>query len=218
MSVNDTKVYYITGNHDDMLRRFSDVNVGAISLRDKLVLRLNNKKVWIFHGDIFDASVISTPLLAKLGGKGYDWLIRINRLVNSVRSALGMSKYSFSAKIKSGVKQAIKFVRDFESKAIEIAAEKGFDVVICGHIHQPQNLKVKTLHGDVHYLNSGDWVENLTALEYQYGNWSIHKYDAIDYQLINDKLIINDKKSKNKTSVRKTTYEVLYEKIVAESQ
>ncbi len=218
MSVKGTKVYYITGNHDDMLRRFSDVNVGAISLRDKLVLQLNNKKVWIFHGDIFDASVIATPLLAKLGGKGYDWLIRINRVVNSIRLSLGMPKYSFSAKIKAGVKQAVKFIGDFENKAIEIAGEKGFDVVICGHIHQPQNRKVNTAHGVVHYLNSGDWVENLTALEYQYGKWAIHKYDAIDYQLINEKLIVHDKKSKIKTSERKTTYEVLYEKIVAEAQ
>jgi UDP-2,3-diacylglucosamine pyrophosphatase LpxH len=219
MSVQGTRVYYITGNHDDMLRRFSDINMGSIFLRDKLVLQLNNQRIWVFHGDIFDASIVSTPLLAKLGGKGYDLLIRINRTVNHIRRRMGMSQYSFSGRIKSSVKQAVKFIQDFESKAIEVAAEKGFDAVICGHIHQPQNRIIDTQFGRrIQYLNSGDWIENLTALEYQFGKWKIYKYDEIDYNQIGENLQIQQTKPKQKAATRKTTHEVLYEKIVVTAE
>lgn len=217
MSVQGTKVYYITGNHDDMLRRFSDLNAGSIFIRDKLILQLNNEKVWIFHGDVFDASIAITPVLAKLGGKGYDMLIRLNRFVNKTRRSLGLSQYSFAGRIKSSVKRAIKFIDDFEMKAIDVAAEKGFDTVICGHIHQPQKRFVDTANGRVLYLNSGDWIENLTALEYRSGEWKIYKYDEIDYNYVAERLQINNNKSKSRLEVRKTTQEVLYEKIVAKS-
>lgn len=217
MSVQGTKVYYITGNHDDMLRRFSDVNMGSIYLRDKLVLQLQGKKVWIFHGDIFDASIIATPFLAKLGGKGYDLLIRLNRLVNKLRNYFGMPMYSFSGKIKNSVKRAVKFINDFENTAIQVAAEKGFDTVICGHIHQPQNRMVQTDFGTVQYLNSGDWIENLSALEYRFGHWNIHLYNEIDYNYISDYLQIKNRKNGQKSHSRKTTQEVLYEKIVVTS-
>jgi UDP-2,3-diacylglucosamine pyrophosphatase LpxH len=212
MSVEGTRVYYITGNHDDILRRFSDTDAGNIYLRDKLVLQLGGNRIWIFHGDIFDASVISTPLLAKLGGNGYDLLIRINRWVNKIRQNLGMEPYSFSGKIKSSVKQAVRFIQDFENKAIEVAAEKGFDTVICGHIHQPQNRMVQTHHGDIHYLNAGDWIENLTALEYRFNTWNIYRYDENDYPKMHRRL--RPHRNKTAESTDPTGYALLYEKIV----
>lgn len=218
MSVDGTRVYYITGNHDDVLRKFSDVSAGSIHLRDKLILMLGGKKHWFFHGDIFDASVLVLPFIAKLGGKGYDLLIRINRLVNNLRSKMGWSKYSFAGKIKSGVKRAVKFIQDFENKAIEVAAEKGYDVVICGHIHQPQNRQITIDEKSIHYLNSGDWVENLTSLEYRFGKWSIYKFDEIDYAYVNSKLAVEEEKEKNHIDQLKTTREVIYEKIVPHAE
>ncbi|MCB9341947.1 MAG: UDP-2,3-diacylglucosamine diphosphatase [Lewinellaceae bacterium] len=188
MAANGTTVYYITGNHDDALRRFSDFSMGNIRLRDKLILQLNGKRHWIFHGDIFDVFIRYSPLLARLGGKGYDWLIRINRFINNLRAKFGKPRMSFAGKVKNSVKEAVKFVSDFEETAIQLATEEGYDYVICGHIHKPQMRNA----GNVIYLNSGDWVENLTALEYAHGAWRIFEYDETEFELVNPKLRVKE--------------------------
>lgn len=191
MAAKGTKVYYITGNHDDALRRYSDFSTGNIHLRDKLILQLKNKRIWIFHGDVFDASVRYSPLIAKLGGKGYDLLIVFNRFINKIRSLFGMSQMSFAKRVKDSVKEAVKFISDFEDTAIRLAAEQEYDYVVCGHIHRPQMRSTMVQDRQVHYLNSGDWVENLTALEYQWGRWSIYEYDEMDYLNVNPRLQVN---------------------------
>ncbi len=192
MASRGTKVYYITGNHDDALRRYSDFSSGNIHLRDKLILQLKNKTYWIFHGDIFDASIKYSPLIAKLGGKGYDWLILLNRFINKIRMMFGMPRMSFAKKIKYSVKEAIKFVDDFEETAINLGAEQGYDYVVCGHIHRPQMRTVETKGKKVIYLNSGDWVESLTALEYKWGRWSIYEYDESEYEAISSTMHVQD--------------------------
>jgi UDP-2,3-diacylglucosamine pyrophosphatase LpxH len=176
MASQGTEVIYITGNHDEMLRKFSDTYMGNFSLVDKLVLNLDGKKAWIFHGDVFDASVTSAKWLAKLGGYGYDLLILINSFINWILVNLGREKYSLSKKIKTSVKRAIKFISDFENVACDIAIKNGFDYVVCGHIHKPKYLEKQTSKGRTTYLNSGDWVENLTALEYQFKRWKLYHY------------------------------------------
>tara|TARA_R110002033_G_scaffold2080_3_gene14928 strand:- start:6658 stop:7485 length:828 start_codon:yes stop_codon:yes gene_type:complete len=176
-----TKVYYITGNHDEMLRKFSDMNLGNISLLDKLVLDLDGKKAWIFHGDIFDASVHHAKWIAKLGGKGYDYLILFNRLINWFLKKLGKEPYSFSKKIKASVKKAVKHISDFEETATDLAIEQKYDYVLCGHIHEPKIILKENNHGSTLYLNSGDWVENLTALEYNNKRWKLYHYKESDY-------------------------------------
>lgn len=181
MAQQGTKVYYVTGNHDDNLRRYADFSTGNIFLRNHLTIQLNQKKYWIFHGDVFDLSIQYSPFVAKLGGKGYDFLIRVNRFVNNTREKLGKPKMSLAKTIKDSVKKAVKFVSDFEEKAIDLASEKGYDYVICGHIHKPQMRSVNRNGRQIIYLNSGDWIENLTALEYQWGRWSIYTYDENDY-------------------------------------
>ena len=188
MAASGTKVYYITGNHDDALRRFSDFSMGNIHLRDKLVLQLNGEKHWIFHGDVFDLFIQYSPFISKMGGHGYDWLIRINRLINTVRARFGKSRMSFAGRVKDRVKEAVKFVSDFEETAIRLAGEQGYDYVICGHIHKPQLRK----SGSVCYMNSGDWVENLTALEHAHGRWSLYEYDEMDYEMTNPKLRVKE--------------------------
>lgn len=188
MAASGTKVYYITGNHDDALRRYSDFSSGNIHLRDKLVLKLKDKNYWIFHGDVFDVFIKYSPFISKLGGKSYDYLILVNRWVNKIRHMMGMPSMSFAKKIKYSVKEAIKFVDDFEDTAIKIAAEQGYDYVVCGHIHRPQMRTVDAKEKKVIYLNSGDWVESLTALEYKWGRWSIYEYDEADYDIINERL------------------------------
>ena len=171
-----TKVHYLTGNHDEMLRKFSDTFVGNFTLQDKLLLDLDGKKAWIFHGDVFDASVQHSKWIAKMGGLGYDYLILVNRLVNWCLIRMGKEPYSFSKKIKASVKKAVKFIGDFEKTATDLAIEKNYDYVVCGHIHEPKIVLMENKLGKTTYLNSGDWVENLTALEYHNKRWKLYKY------------------------------------------
>ena len=176
LSTKGTQVYYITGNHDEFLRKFSDVHIGNFSLVDKLVLELDGKKAWLFHGDVFDASITHTKWLAKLGGWGYDLLILINRLINFVLVKMVKEPYSLSKKIKNSVKKAVKFIADYEKVCTELAIEKKFDYVICGHIHEPKIEEITTSKGKTLYLNSGDWIENLTALEYHNKKWKLYNH------------------------------------------
>ncbi len=193
MTSKGTKVYYITGNHDEMLRKFSDSIVGNFSILDKLVLTLDDdKKAWIFHGDVFDASVQHSKWLAKLGGLGYDYLILINRFVNWCLKKMGKEPYSFSKKIKASVKKAVKFITDFETTATDLAIEKKYDYVICGHIHEPKIKHIETKNGSTLYLNSGDWVENLTSLEYNKKRWKLYKYSDYIHEQEEDLFEMDD--------------------------
>ena len=172
----DIPVYYLTGNHDEMLRKFADFEMGSLKLQNKLVLELDGKKAWFFHGDVFDVTMQYSKWLAKLGAIGYDSLIMLNTFINYFLTKLGREKMSLSQKIKASVKNAVKFINDFENTAAEIAIEKEFDYVICGHIHQAEKKLYSNEKGSVTYLNSGDWVESLTALEYNEKNWSIYQF------------------------------------------
>ncbi len=177
LSTKGTKVIYVTGNHDEMLRKFSDTQMGNFELVDKVVLTLDNaKKAWIFHGDVFDASIQNAKWLAKLGGWGYDMLIVLNQCINWILEKMGKEKFSLSKKIKNSVKKAVKYINDFEQVAAELAIDNGYDYVVCGHIHQPQIATKTTKNGSCTYLNSGDWIENLTALEYDQSHWKLVSY------------------------------------------
>ena len=177
MAAKGVPVYYITGNHDEMLRKFSDFDLGNFHLRDKMILPVGYQKAWIFHGDIFDASIQQAKWLAKMGGWGYDLLILINRMVNYVLEALGRERMSLSKKIKNSVKRAVSYISDFEETAADLAMDQNYDYVVCGHIHQPQMKVVKRKNRKVTYLNSGDWIENLSALEYHHGKWRIYRFE-----------------------------------------
>ncbi len=182
-----TEVVYITGNHDEMLRKFKGLSLGNFKIANKLVLNLPTGRAWIFHGDVFDTTMKHSKWLAKLGGKGYDILILINTCMNWMSQRLGRGRVSFSKKIKDSVKGIIKYVNDFENTAAEIALENNYQYVVCGHIHQPKIREIKSKNSKkVTYLNSGDWVENLTALEYSNEEWKL-----FDYQKDMNKTILN---------------------------
>ncbi|HBH06168.1 MAG TPA: UDP-2,3-diacylglucosamine hydrolase [Flavobacteriales bacterium] len=175
--VQGKQVHYITGNHDELLRKFKGTTMNNFHIENKLLLELENgKKAWIFHGDVFDVTMRHAKWLAKLGGIGYDMLISLNTLINFISEKMGYGRISLSKKIKNSVKQAVKYINDFEQTAIDIALKNSFDYVVCGHIHQPAKRKEWSGEKCVTYLNSGDWIENLTALEYTDGNWNIYTY------------------------------------------
>lgn len=172
------EIIYITGNHDELLRKFSKTKIGKLSIVDKYICNLDGKRVWFFHGDVFDLSIQNAKWIAKLGGWGYDFLILINSLINWFLLNIGKEKYSLSKKIKNSVKGAVKFISNFENVVTELAIENNFDYVVCGHIHQP---KIKTLNVNgtlTTYMNSGDWIENCTALEYQFKRWKMYNFDS----------------------------------------
>lgn len=171
-----TKIHYITGNHDEMFRKFANFSIGNFHIQNKLVLKLDTGTAWIFHGDVFDTTMKHSKWVAKLGGKGYDLLILLNTCINWISVKLGREKISLSKKVKDSVKGIIKYVNNFENTAAEIAIENGYDYVVCGHIHQPQIKKIAVKDKEVTYLNSGDWVENATALEYTEGKWTLYKH------------------------------------------
>ena len=184
LSEQGIPIVYITGNHDELLRKFTTMRFGNITLTDKFMLKQNNKIAWIFHGDVFDASIQHSKWIAKLGGWGYDKLIQLNYFTNKCLAFFGREKYSMSQKIKNSVKKAVKHINDFEKTAAELAIENQYDYVICGHIHQPQLRKIKNEKGECMYMNSGDWIENLTALEFENNKWSIFYFDEHKTELM----------------------------------
>ena len=193
MTEKGTKTYYLTGNHDEALRKYSGTVIGNFVLDDKLILELDGKKIWLFHGDIFDTTTKGwARILAKLGGKGYDILIWTNRLINDLLQYFGREKISFSKRVKSSVKKAVKWISNFETTAAALAIDQKFDTVICGHIHQPQDRIIQLEHGSVHYLNSGDWVENCTALEYNDRQWTLYKYPDNITNLVHNEIVQED--------------------------
>jgi UDP-2,3-diacylglucosamine pyrophosphatase LpxH len=165
-----------------MLRKFANTEVGSFKLLNKLVLNLDGRKAWIFHGDVFDVTMQNSKWLAKLGAVGYDSLILLNSFINWCLTFVGREKMSFSKRIKAHFKDAVKFINRFEITAAELAIENAYSYVVCGHIHQPEIREIATSEGSVLYLNSGDWVENLTSLEYHNGEWTIFKYDPKKFE------------------------------------
>jgi len=208
-----TDVYYITGNHDEMLRKFKGFRLGEFRIENKLILTLNRKKVWIFHGDVFDVTMKHSKWLAKLGGLGYDVLIVINTVMNWISERLGYGRISLSKKIKNSVKGAVKFINDFEKTATDIAIENQFDYVVCGHIHQPQIKEIRNQKGKTMYLNSGDWIENLTALEYHKNEWSLYEYNRDPFVLD-----IENKSEKKTPKNKKKENEKIFDELLKEFQ
>ena len=198
-------IYYLTGNHDEMLRKFNGFQIKNFKILNKKVLTINGHKAWFFHGDVFDISMQYSKWLAKLGGFGYDLLILINSLLNFLLVKMGYPKYSLSKKVKNRVKGAIKFINKFEETIVEIASKRGYKYVVCGHIHQPTIRQITSKGKDIVYLNSGDWIENLTALEYNEGKWSLYRHE------------LNDAEDTEEDSTDKN-YKELYAELINEFQ
>lgn len=176
MAENGTRVFYITGNHDEMLRKFSGTAIGNFSICNKLVLNLDGKSCWFFHGDVFDLSLRHSRWLAKLGDFGYASLLLFNQAFNWALLKTGKEKYSLSRRIRNKGGKGVKYRRNFEKTVSELAIEGGYDYVVCGHIHEPGKQIFENRNGRCTYLNSGDWLEHLTALEYSFKRWKVYNY------------------------------------------
>lgn len=159
---NKTQIIWIRGNHDEFLQEFMGNHFGGIEIREDYVLDIRNtvESYYIFHGDVIDIFITKYKWLSKIGAVGYDFALWLNRWYNKYRVWRKLPYQSISQKIKSGVKAATNYVNDFEVTALSMATKKGCHGVMCGHIHQPED---RMINGK-RYLNSGDWVENMTAI------------------------------------------------------
>ncbi len=181
MMAKGTKVYYITGNHDEMLRKFNGFKLGNMEILNHLTLNLDGKKAWIFHGDIFDVVMQNSKWLARLGAIGYDSLILLNAFVNNIYRFFGKGPIRLSKKIKDNVKKSKNYIDSFETNVARLGINKEADYILCGHIHKPEIRQMEVDGQQITYLNSGDWIENLTALEYNKKEWSIYQHDYNDF-------------------------------------
>lgn len=170
---NNTEVIYLRGNHDDFLDHILPFSFGGIRVAKDHILESNGKNYLVLHGDIFDSITTNLRWLAMLGDIGYNLLLWLNKLYNSYRLRKGLPYYSLSQAVKQRVKGAVSYISDFEIELTKLAHKKNCQGVICGHIHHP----AITTYGNIVYMNSGDWVESLTALVEDYeGNWKIVYY------------------------------------------
>ena len=159
---NKTRIIWIRGNHDEFIQEFIGTHLGAIEIREDYKLDINNtmESYYIFHGDVIDVFITKYKWLSKIGSVGYDFALWLNRIYNTYRKWRKLPYISISQKIKESVKVATNYVNDFEVTALSMATKKGCNGVICGHIHQPAD---RIING-YRYLNSGDWVENMSAI------------------------------------------------------
>lgn len=177
---NKIQIVWVRGNHDEFLNEFIGYNFGGIEVKENYILKINEwvtNDVWrsnnyfIFHGDVIDIFIAKYKWLSKLGAIGYDFALWINRWYNRYREWRRLPYQSISQKIKAKVKAATNYINDFEITAIKIGEKNGCDGVICGHIHQPED---RIINGKK-YLNSGDWVENKSAIIIDYsGNIKLY--------------------------------------------
>lgn len=173
MKKHKTQVIYVRGNHDDFLDNVIPLTVGDFSVVKDYLLESNGKRFFVTHGDVFDSVTSKLRWLAKLGDIGYTFLLWLNKIYNAKRLKKGLPYYSFSKEIKQKVKSAVSYISDFEKELANMAKGKHYDGIICGHIHHPS---IDT-YDNIIYMNSGDWIESLSALaEDEKGNWKILLY------------------------------------------
>jgi UDP-2,3-diacylglucosamine pyrophosphatase LpxH len=179
MESQSTNVYYLRGNHDDFLDQILPLQIGRLQILADMTYESNGKTYFITHGDVFDSITTNLRWIAYLGDVGYTFLLWLNRVVNYYRYKKGLPYFSLSQFVKGKVKQAVSYVDDYESELAKMAKAKGCDGIICGHIHKAENRMID----GIHYLNSGDWVETMSALaEDHEGNWELIYFNQIDFK------------------------------------
>jgi len=180
------EIYYVTGNHDELMRKFLNFKIQNFKIVNQVVLDTYEGKVWMFHGDVFDFS-IQTGWLTKLAGFLYDYMIMFNSWINKkIMRPLGRKRLNFSKSIKANVKTAVQYFANFEMKAAKIAQKNGYKYVVCGHIHTPKIESFNINGEEIIYMNSGDWLESLSSLEYVNNKWSIYMHKRTEQEYKGD--------------------------------
>jgi len=186
MMEKGVQVFYITGNHDEFLRKFSQTQIGNLRIINQLILDLNGTKTWIFHGDIFDNIIHKNKWLAKLGAATYGMLTMLNQLVNRFLIGIGKPEIMIYKSIKKYTARENINLSTFETAIGNAALKQGYNTVICGHTHIPKQKNLTISGQKIQYLNCGDWVEHFTAAEYYNSNWNLYYYNDPDDEFADD--------------------------------
>lgn len=169
-------VFYITGNHDEFLRKFNGAEMGNLKIVNQLILDLNGQKTWIFHGDLFDHIIHQAKWLAKTGAATYGLLTLANKALNHLLRVFKLKEVIIYKSIKKKLIKDKPRLSKFEKVITNIAAERNYQTVICGHTHVPRDKQVIAETKPVHYINCGDWVEHFTAAEYVNNQWALFQF------------------------------------------
>lgn len=191
------QIVYITGNHDDVFRKFNNTQLGNFCIVNQFELITAGQKVWIFHGDVFDHIIHHSPRLAKLGAAAYGLLTAFNGVLNRILRIFGGGEMILYKSMKDRIQKDKNVLTNFEKSAANAAISKNFNLVICGHTHVPVDKTITTEKGTVRYINCGDWVMNYTAVECLDGSWSLNYFNGElddETEEANDELFIPDKK------------------------
>ncbi len=171
------EVTWLAGNHDGALRRFIPFTAAGIAVHDELLLDLDGVRTWFVHGDLADALIATPRWLALIGWHGYDVVQWLGDRLDGARRLVGLPRRSLAAAIKARIPAALRHAERFAGVMARLAAERGAGAVVCGHIHVPADRVIADRHPPVRYLNSGDWVDSLSALEWDAGRWRSVRWD-----------------------------------------
>lgn len=190
MMEKGTRVIYITGNHDEFLRKFSGTQIGQLKIVNQFIFEHHGLKTWIFHGDIFDKIIHRSKRLAKFGAALYGLLTMLNKMLNWLISPLGKEEIIIYKSIKKNFVREKRAPSKFEQQLADSAIAQGYQTVICGHTHIPKH---KTLNVDgtaIEYINCGDWVEHLTAAEFYNNEWHLYEHNQTEEETQADEVDI----------------------------
>lgn len=199
-------IFYISGNHDEFLRKLNQTQIGNLHILNQLVLELDGQKTWIFHGDIFDHIIHRAKWLAKMGAATYGLLTVMNKLINAVLLRFGYNRITIYDSIKKKLLKEKTPLNHFERAVTQLAAEKNCQTVICGHTHVPKEKTVVLENGIVHYINCGDWVDHFTAAEYANGNWNLFQFEDLTADNSTDEPDIPDEKQIYHSLIRELAF------------
>jgi len=206
MMEKGVEVVYITGNHDEFLRKISHVQIGNLKIVNQLVLELNGAKTWIIHGDIFDPTIHQTKWLAKTGAAVYGLLTMLNKAVNVILNGLKKPEIIIYKNIKDRlIKDSLNQSR-FETTLAGAAIDQGYKTVICGHTHKPKTKWISIKDGQIKYINCGDWVEYCSAAEYYDKAWHLFYFEEQEEELTPDELDFPVKKQLYQSLLKELAY------------
>lgn len=192
MMEKGVRVYYITGNHDEFLRKFAPTSMGNLKIVNQLVLELDGQKTWIFHGDIFDSNIHQKKWLAKFGAALKGFLSVLNSFINQILQLWGKDEVILYKSIKQRLVRDKLNLSANESKILNAAIQQGYQNVICGHTHVPKEKQIKIDGTNFRYLNCGDWVEHFTAAEYYDQKWHLFFQSDLEEELQSDEAEIHE--------------------------
>jgi len=178
-----TKIYYVTGNHDEFLRKFSGTRIGQLEIVNQYIFEKDGIKTWIFHGDIFDKVIHNSKGLAKFGAALYGLITLINKVINLILNVTGGREVIIYKSLKKNFVREKSKLSKFENQLAKAAVAQGYQVVICGHTHVPKEKILCFEDKNIQYINCGDWVEHLTAAEFYDKRWHLYTHSDSDEEI-----------------------------------